>query len=108
MTTKVGVNYGGMTGPTDLPLRSKCAKCGHIQWADDVVNQDAHDGAALRRLREALPDDTRIEMWSMKWPTGMDAWSITVIGDGFDSPPIDVSGDTIAEAADKCREALKA
>ena len=104
-TVKVGINYEGVDGPTNVPFRSTCPKCGHAVWADETVDQDLHDGAALRRLREALPDDTRIEMWSTKWPDGMDGWGITLAM--ATRPPLGLTGDTIAEAADKCREALK-
>jgi len=70
-----------------------------------TIDQDAADGAALRRLREALPEGT---------------YASVVMGDpGYRQPYgilLEMRGrytaswygaDTIAEAADACREALE-
>lgn len=83
------------------------------QW-----QQDIKDGAALRRLREALPDDgVGFEMgaWVRReddpqfpgWGFRVDAewWTDTEDGSRFHSAH--GRGSTIAEAADKCREALE-
>ena len=62
--------------------------------------QDLADGTALRRLREALPDDTHVAL--VQWP---DQWAAAVMRDGRPpSPVVSMTGDTIAEAADACRE----
>jgi len=63
--------------------------------------QDLADGTALRRLREALPDDTHVAL--VQWPP--DQWNVGVMRDGGPSSPVvAMTGDTIAEAADACRE----
>ena len=76
-------------------------------YTSEYTVQDALDGAALRRLREALP--YRIEAsWrhdsAGRWE---DHWWMRVdyeVKDGLDY--VDSDGATIAAAADKCREAL--
>jgi len=61
--------------------------------------QDYADGAALRRLREALPEGTHVAL--VEWPG---EWNVGVMRDGSPpSPVMTATGDTIAEAADKCR-----
>jgi hypothetical protein len=67
--------------------------------AQDVTGslQDLMDGAALRRLREALPDMTLTAEYVAEW-------HLTVSLHG--QPLWQGYGATIAEAADKCREAL--
>jgi hypothetical protein len=75
--------------------------------AQEFVNfaQDRADGAALRRLREALPREGHVVVFSMSElldrPWGAQAY----IGDEIPAQYKGV-GRTIAEAADKCREAL--
>ena len=75
--------------------------------------QDELDGAALRRLREALPEG----MWCMVMPDtrsilaaaefGPDGGRIAMFVFTREDPKSQaVFGATIAEAADKCREAL--
>ena len=69
-----------------------------------VTRQDALDGAALRRLREALPEGWR-------WTAFEEAGELHVLAVQPKDPPptVDIHegiGDTIAEAADKCREEL--
>jgi hypothetical protein len=68
---------------------------------------DAEDGAALRRLREALPDGAQVLVtpdvggftvaWRYREPDRIEGW--------YAGGPLG-AGATIAEAADKCREAL--
>lgn len=65
------------------------------------MQQDERDGAALRRLREALPEEEhRINID----PTS-DWVTVRVCGPDDESLAVSIQA-TIAEAADKCREAL--
>lgn len=75
--------------------------------------QDLRDGAALRRLREALPGDPS---WWYQVVYDYDPedipslpWLVFAGGpdDSMDEPKASGGGNTIAEAADKCREALR-
>jgi len=78
-------------------------------WPCDTAEQDRRDGAALRRLREALPEGWVAiagfgytepgtpEFEVDAWPHGRQAEQDWAIGHGA----------TVAEAADKCREALE-
>ena len=64
--------------------------------ADDWLN-----GYALRQLREALPDEPRVTVtW---WQQGIEKAVMVEVDRGRQAV---ASGATIAEAADKCREAL--
>ena len=63
--------------------------------------QDEADGRALRLLREALPHNSTLEAHI---PHGARAWLVNV-WDGEDSLAAAIHAD-LAEAADKCREAL--
>ena len=60
--------------------------------------QDLRDGAALRRLREALPRAVRVQV--VFDPA---RYSDQVV---VSTPDYVALGQTLAEAADKCREAL--
>lgn len=76
------------------------------------ANQDLDDGHALRLLKEALPEGYAMRCHPSMFERGIwfvDVWQTR----GARGPePTDshhwlgLSGDTIAEAADKCREAL--
>lgn len=72
---------------------------GNAYFLRGQAAQDLRDGEALRRLREALPEDCRLDVM---WTSG---GQVVVTGSG---PGVDQcnTGATIAEAADKCREAL--
>jgi hypothetical protein len=103
-----GYDYGGMSGPTDVPAKWTCPRCGFESWADENVNQDLHDGDALRRLREALP-----ERYQMRCHPGIyeplwfvDVWVGPAMRPELSHHWIGLSGATIAEAADRCREAM--
>lgn len=78
-----------------------------FQRVIDARTQDEKDGAALRRLREALPDDWQ---WVVYGPAdGMSHIIVKVINayaEEGDYVGHICSGHTLAEAADKCREAL--
>ena len=87
----------GHDHPRGIPAMNdwKCADCNNS-------NNDALDGAALRRLREALPEGTHVAL--VEWP---EEWNAGVMRDGSPpSPVVTATGPTIAEAADKCRKAL--
>jgi hypothetical protein len=80
---------------------------------NEEAYQDRLDGAALRRLREALPDDADgFGAGAWRRPEdepGYPGWGFRVdsdwwMEDGLHS--LRGRGATIAEAADKCREAL--
>jgi len=64
--------------------------------------QDTLDGAALRRLRETVePRDIAVRtMPDGEWWVAVEDWE-------RQETPAQEQGDTIAEAADKCREALE-
>lgn len=79
---------------------------------DETGDQDRLDGAALRRLREAMPTPWDGEGTYVTWYLELqanderDGWIVTV----YREPPGDyrtAEGPTIAEAADRCREALE-
>jgi hypothetical protein len=76
----------------------------------DQLVQDARDGAALRRLREALPVSVGQHAYiDAIWNGRPDASFVVVVrtyGDDRRSIDITRKGTTIAEAADACREAL--
>ena len=67
----------------------------------DVAEQDYADGAALRRLREAVaPRDIAVRtMPDGEWWVAVEDWE-------RQETPAQEQGATIAEAADKCCEAL--
>lgn len=73
-----------------------------------ITGQDALDGAALRRLRESLREDDVIVLRGPRPDDGY--WEVDVLKLGAPGPAEgeveDMDGATIAEAADKCREAL--
>lgn len=66
--------------------------------SDPAVEQDHEDGAALRRLREALPENGWLELYV----------DVSVYGSGVlvKTEGYRALAATIAEAADECREAL--
>lgn len=70
--------------------------------ADPHLAQDIEDGEALRRLREALPEVSNliIEGCYPRRETWMVSLTLPL------SPHVGYHGPTIAEAADKAREAL--
>ena len=73
-----------------------------IGWVDakeGEAYQDRLDGAALRRLREALPD------WHVKVDAAAGYVEVKVLL--HSQVMAQFWGATIAEAADKCREALE-
>lgn len=73
------------------------------QVIGNITGQDALDGAALRRLREALPNV------SVAGLTMDDAGRVQVVVNVRAPGRVaryDATGSTIAEAADKCREEL--
>lgn len=73
--------------------------------ADPHLAQDIEDGAALRRLREALPENTYFEVES---PLDGFGWDIT-IESIYGGPSVaQAEGSTLAQAADACREAIEA
>lgn len=76
-----------------------------IAQEDPFAEQDARDGEALRRLREALPTGTFL---SASFPDEC-RWLVEVL-DGVHMGDLVQRGDgaTIAEAADACRAALEA
>ncbi len=83
---------------------------GELDSAEDY--QDMKDGAALRRLREALPEDTEISQQYQPWRPEPYRYQVqiypsTQLGPYAGDPAWFGSGATIAEAADKCREALR-
>ena len=74
-----------------------------------ITGQDALDGAALRRLREALPNGWGFGIWTPALAdTRGRTWMICARAksDLKGVHQLNVAADTIAEAADKCREAL--
>lgn len=82
----------------------------------ESFRQDYADGAALRRLREALP-----EGWDCGWRHRTQGDGEMYVWASVDGDPdmteaciqgqrdfyLEHTGATIAEAADKCREALR-
>jgi hypothetical protein len=71
--------------------------------------QDEKDGAALRRLREALPSHRILWVGIHSDETASETKGplVWAVAHGYlDEGEIRGSGATIAEAADKCREAL--
>lgn len=90
-----GDEYGT---PCDPHWEHPCA----CQVEDDTIGKaaaDARDGAALRRLREAIGEDWRLH------PAG-DGWTVEALTNRSVAAWSNYYGATIAEAADKCREAL--
>lgn len=77
----------------------------HAWHEHDCDYQDLLDGAALRRLREALPDGYEATLSLGDHPY-MHAVAIVVDNQDPTHLPDYWGGATIAEAADKCREAL--
>lgn len=77
-----------------------CEQCG--------ISQDALDGAALRRLREALPESWASGGYVLIEEGNGDV--LVAVGHYMPYEPDErdpvVRADTIAEAADKCREEL--
>ena len=67
--------------------------------------QDALDGAALRRLREALPEGWTVAV-STEAASYRGAWMVSRRRSGTDEAASEHYAATIAEAADACREAL--
>lgn len=70
--------------------------------ADPHLAQDLEDGAALRRLKEALPDG-----WDIAIDVRGNGWVIRLY-DRENKAQVREYGDTIAAAADACREAIEA
>lgn len=71
--------------------------------ADPHLAQDIEDGAALRRLREALgPAETFDVSVTRRDPWIVEAWDLPSL-----RHLCKTSGATVAEAADKVREALE-
>ncbi len=76
------------------------------EWEDKVYadeRQDALDGAALRRLREALPEGA---WFDVKSPIGTREWCVVVYHSDDRMYEDWHCGGIVAEAADACREAL--
>lgn len=75
-----------------------------------ILRQDLFDGAALRRLRDALPKDWEAVPRITRENIAVEVWSPSGGGSYFEPPQPDIykSGATVAEAADACREALEA
>lgn len=73
-----------------------------------MTEQDALDGAALRRLREALPEGWQLILEG-PYPQSLSnkAWWVEPTPNVAGQMEADYGGTTIAEAADKCREALR-
>ena len=80
-----------------------------------TIEQDLLDGFALRRLREALPDDWRLTVVNGRgvagWRIEAEGHHASVLCDHDYHHAVAPrrswgSGQTLAEAADKCREAL--
>jgi len=67
-----------------------------------MTAQDLADGAALRRLREALGPDDSFDL-GVAWR----GWAVGAWHAPSQRRLVDTTGDTIAEAADACREALR-
>lgn len=89
----------------------ECAWCGSL-WpcAVERIRQDALDGAALRELRDALPRGWTVTVeWLPSFPSGHRLWYVRVDDVTWtdDVPLAKAAAATIAEAADKCREALE-
>lgn len=78
-----------MSGLMNTEVHPRCPAC-------DTRTQDALDGAALRRLREAYGDG--FDLWVDYSGFWLHRWE--------DDDETGYTGSTIAEAADKCREAL--
>lgn len=78
--------------------------------ADADLAQDIEDGAALRRLRAALPQDWEAVPRIAREDIAVEVWSPSGGGSYFEPPQPDIykSGPTIAAAADACRVALEA
>jgi hypothetical protein len=91
---------GGMTAPY--------AKT--IYATDPHLAQDIEDGAALRRLREALPEgwDLIVRNFGSRW--GVELWDprYPVSHDEPPQPRFLEIEPTLAVAADKAREAIEA
>lgn len=77
----------------------------HASVDESHVYQDRLDGAALRRLREALPEGMIIDIHLGAHPYKSPV-AILVTREPYATTSQYWGGDTIAEAADKCREAL--
>lgn len=71
--------------------------------ADADLAQDIEDGAALRRLREALPEGWTLSLYQHLGDT---PWAVAVYDDL--GKRLRREGDTTAAAADACRVALEA
>ena len=71
--------------------------------ADADLAQDIEDGAALRRLREALPEGGTLSLYQHLGDT---PWAVAVYDDL--GKRLRREGDTTAAAADACRVALEA
>lgn len=84
-----------------------------FRTTEDEGAQDMRDGAALRRLREALPDvPSYPDNYVVRvYDDPHDARDVRVVRvaiyDAMDREICEGFGFTIAEAADKCRAALK-
>ena len=71
--------------------------------ARESMTQDELDGAALHRLREALPHGWTFAVFYYPPP---EPWSVLVYDHG--SKVLRIDAPTIAAAADACREAIEA
>ena len=72
---------------------------------DDRESQDLRDGAAIRRLREALPETHHIHCVGPNRRLPDHLWWIYVEDEEL-GVIANAEAPTIAEAADKCREAM--
>lgn len=71
-----------------------------------MEEQDARDGAALRRLRDALPDKVSFELTAMPDGWAVEFWHWPE--PQYKGPPGLFAGKTIEEAADGARKSLAA
>jgi len=74
-------------------------------WQEERDDQDYLDGAALRRLREALPEGWTIAVSTEgAWVRG--GWMVSRWRSGTDEDASEHYAATVAEAADACRKPL--
>lgn len=77
---------------------------GNVQWEPTQEQQDALDGAALRKFEAALPEGWT---WGL-WPRRRGYHIVAADTKHILPEPVMADGKTIAEAADAAREALEA
>jgi hypothetical protein len=79
-----------------------------MPYMTEEQSADLRNGEALRRLREALPEGYKMQVhpgiFEPAW--FVDVWAGPALLPEHGHHWIGMSGATIAEAADKCREAL--